>query len=193
MFDEHGNAYHRGLRYCEADQGDRVAHRDRRLDGHARLRAPEQWTGDPISPATDQYALGVMTYALCTGHPPFEGPTPYALMHKHLNEKPIPPHYQRTDLPQTAALVLERALAKRPEERYPTVSDFSEAFRNAIEGATGEQTGFFTVPVQHEPSAIGPLTPPSQGSGLWPPPSAASKCGRWRSRSACWRCCSAWR
>jgi hypothetical protein len=165
MFDEHGNAYivdfgiAKLIEATESLTGTGVSM------GTPAYMAPEQWTGDPIGPATDQYALGVMTYALCTGHPPFEGPTPYALMHKHLNEKPIPPHYQRTDLPQTAALVLERALAKRPEERYPTVSDFSEAFRNAIEGATGEQTGFFTVPVQHEPSAIGPLTPPSQGSG----------------------------
>src|SRR5690606_5182488 len=91
--------------------------------------------------------------------------TPYALMHKHLNEKPIPPHYQRTDLPQTAALVMERALAKAPDERYPTANDFADAFRGAIEGSTGEQTGFFTVPVIPQPMAIGPLTPPSQPSG----------------------------
>ena len=125
MFDEHGNAYvvdfgiAKLIEATESLTGNGVSM------GTPAYMAPEQWKGDPISPATDQYALGVMTYALCTGHPPFEGPTPYALMHKHLNEKPIPPHFQRTDLPQTAALVLERALAKRPEERYPTVSDFS--------------------------------------------------------------------
>lgn len=129
--------------------------------GTPAYMAPEQWKGEPVGPATDQYALAVMTYALCTGHPPFEAPTPYALMHKHLNEEPIPPHYQRPDMPQTAALVLARALAKTPEERYPTAGDFAEAFRAAIAGATGEQTGFFTVPVSSQPTPIGPLTPDS--------------------------------
>jgi len=165
MFDEHGNAYvvdfgiAKLIEATESLTGTGVSM------GTPAYMAPEQWKGDPISPATDQYALGVMTYALCTGHPPFEGPTPYALMHKHLNEKPIPPHFQRTDLPQTAALVLERALAKAPEERYPAVGGFSEAFRGAIEGATGEQTGFFTVPVSPQATPIGPLTPPSSSAG----------------------------
>ena len=165
MFDEHGNAYivdfgiAKLIEATESLTGTGVSM------GTPAYMAPEQWTGDPIGPATDQYALGVMTYALCTGHPPFEGPTPYALMHKHLNEKPIPPHFQRTDLPQTAALVLERALAKAPEERYPAVGGFSEAFRGAIEGATGEQTGFFTVPVSPQATPIGPLTPPSSSAG----------------------------
>lgn len=165
MFDEHGSAYivdfgiAKLIETTESLTGTGVS-----MCTPAYM-APEQWKGDPIGPATDQYALGVMAYALCTGRPPFEAPTPYALMHKHLNEKPIPPHYQRADLPQSAALVIERSLAKTPEERYATVSNFAEAFRSAIEGATGEQTGFFTVPVLAQPTPIGPLTPPSGISG----------------------------
>lgn len=165
MFDEHGNAYivdfgiAKLIEATESLTGTGVSM------GTPAYMAPEQWKGEPIGPATDQYALAVMTYALCTGHPPFDGPTPYALMHKHLNEIPIPPHFQRTDLPQTAALVVERALAKAPEERFPAVGDFADAFRGAIEGATGEQTGFFTVPVSPQPTPIGPLTPPSNSGG----------------------------
>lgn len=178
MFDEHGNAYivdfgiAKLIDTTESLTGTGVSM------GTPAYMAPEQWKGEPVGPATDQYALGVMTYALCTGHPPFEAPTPYALMHKHLNEKPIPPHYQRTDLPPTATLVLERALAKAPEDRYPAVSDFAEAFRGAIEGSTGEQTGFFTVPVSPQPTPIGPLTPPSGVSGRRSTPTAARRVQR---------------
>ena len=68
--------------------------------GTPSYMAPEQWRGESVTPATDQYALGVMTYSMVTGQLPFEAPTPYALMHKHLNEEPTPQQW-RSDIPET--------------------------------------------------------------------------------------------
>jgi serine/threonine protein kinase len=48
--------------------------------------APEQWRNDDVSAATDQYALGIVIYTLVAGRVPFEAPTPYQLMSKHLND-----------------------------------------------------------------------------------------------------------
>ncbi|MBZ0278681.1 MAG: serine/threonine protein kinase, partial [Anaerolineae bacterium] len=96
--------------------------------GTPSYMAPEQWRGDAITGAADQYALGVMTYAMVTGRMPFEADTPYAYMHKHFNEMPTPPEMLRSGLPENLKLVLARALAKEPGERYPTVTAFAQAF-----------------------------------------------------------------
>lgn len=93
---------------------------------------PEQWRGEEVTPATDQYALAVVIYTLVSGHLPFEAPTPHGLMYKHLDTPPEPPHLKRSDIPPLMSEVLGRALAKDPKQRYEKVSAFAEAFEKAI-------------------------------------------------------------
>jgi serine/threonine protein kinase/formylglycine-generating enzyme required for sulfatase activity len=126
--------------------------------GTPSYMSPEQWRGDPVTPAVDQYALGVLTYALVTGKLPFEAPTPYAMMHKHLNEIPTPPQTWRAGLPVAVKYVLERAMAKRPQERFPTVTAFAQTFAQAIRGIEGQSTGFFTAPIEPTPVRSVPTT-----------------------------------
>ena len=71
--------------------------------GTPSYMAPEQWRGDKISAATDQYAMGVLMYMVLTGRQPFEAPTPYALMLKHMNDLPVPPNEVRSDIPASVA------------------------------------------------------------------------------------------
>jgi serine/threonine-protein kinase len=112
--------------------------------GTPSYMAPEQWRGESVTAATDQYALGVLTYVMVTGRLPFEGQTPYALMHKHLTEEPTPPQIWRSSLPDTVKVVLDTALAKAPRDRYPSVRAFAEAFSDAVKAHPGEPTDFFT-------------------------------------------------
>jgi serine/threonine protein kinase/uncharacterized protein YgiM (DUF1202 family) len=126
--------------------------------GTPSYMAPEQWRGESVTPATDQYALGVMTYSMVTGRLPFEAPTPYALMHKHLNEEATPPQVWRTDLPENVKAVLEQAMAKNPRDRFPSVKDFADAFSEAIKGAQSSSTGFFTTPLPNRPSSASALS-----------------------------------
>jgi hypothetical protein len=65
------------------------------------------------------------------------------LMHKHLNEMPTPPQVIRPDVPQAVTDVINRALAKTADERFPTCTAFAQAFDGAIRGNTGEATNFF--------------------------------------------------
>ncbi len=128
--------------------------------GTPSYMSPEQWKGESVTPATDQYALGVMTYHMLTGRLPFEATTPYALMNKHLNERPTPPDVWRTDLPPTVKDVLAQSMAKLPHERFPSVRDFAAAFEEAISGKGGQSTSFFTTPLPtRAPAPPRPATP----------------------------------
>lgn len=142
--------------------------------GTPTYMAPEQWRAEDLTPAADQYALGVMTYALVTGRVPFEAPTPYALMHKHLNEEPPPPTTLRPDLPPPVAETIKRALAKDPAARFPAVIAFAGAFQDAVRGHTGQITGFFTTPITpgalpHAPTPAAP-PPSTPKAGVVSPP-----------------------
>ncbi|MCU0497791.1 MAG: serine/threonine protein kinase [Anaerolineae bacterium] len=117
--------------------------------GTPSYMAPEQWRGDDVQPSADQYSLAVLTYHTLTGRMPFEAETPYALMHKHLNEEPTPLTVFRADLPDAVRGVLNRALSKDPNQRYPTVTAFAEAFQQAAQGSTegSAASHFFVTPL----------------------------------------------
>lgn len=92
--------------------------------------APEQWQARPVF-ATDQYALAVMAYQLVTGRVPFQGGMEQ-MMYLHLHAQPPVPSSLVPQLPGSLDAVLLRGLAKRPEERFPSVTAFAQAFEQAI-------------------------------------------------------------
>jgi serine/threonine-protein kinase len=95
--------------------------------GTPAYQAPEQASGLPAIAATDQYALAVVAYELLTGRVPFKADTPLATLLAHLVQ-PLPaPRLHNPSLPEAVDAVLERGLAKRPEDRYPTVAAFTSA------------------------------------------------------------------
>jgi eukaryotic-like serine/threonine-protein kinase len=97
--------------------------------------APEQWEGNPV-PASDQYALAIMIYQLLVGRPPFQG-GPGQMMYQHLNVSPQPPSTFNPAISPDVDAVILHALAKKPENRFPSVSAFSNAFQQALlTGAT---------------------------------------------------------
>jgi eukaryotic-like serine/threonine-protein kinase len=97
------------------------------IRGTPSAMAPEQWAGQPVA-ASDQYALAVMTYQLLTGTVPFQG-NMQQMMYKHIHEPPQRPGAYNTRISPAMDASLLRALAKRPEERFPSVRAFGEALR----------------------------------------------------------------
>jgi serine/threonine protein kinase len=103
------------------------------IRGTPGYMAPEQWQGQVV-PASDQYALGVLVYQLLTGRLPFEGSIEQ-IRYEHLNSWPTPPSTINQTLSRELDVVVGRALAKKPGDRYPTVLTFGEAFTQAIRPA----------------------------------------------------------
>jgi hypothetical protein len=106
---------------------------DKNIEVNSQLMytAPEQWNGEAV-PATDQYALAVMTYQLLTGRPPFRG-TPKQLVDLQINVQPAAPSTLNQHVPPAIDSVVLSALAKRPEDRFPSVSAFAHALEQAIQ------------------------------------------------------------
>jgi len=81
--------------------------------------SPEQIRGEvSIDQRADIYSLGATFYHMVTGRVPFEGPTPSAVMHKHLKEPLTPPDHLNTRLTSGCAAAIEMMLAKSRDERY---------------------------------------------------------------------------
>jgi tRNA A-37 threonylcarbamoyl transferase component Bud32 len=99
--------------------------------------APEQFSAK-FSPASDQYALAVMTFQLLAGKPPFDGDLA-SLTRAHMYEPPPSLHAINPIVPAAVDAVLARGLAKDPAKRYPSVADFNAALRTAA-GVEGETT-----------------------------------------------------
>jgi serine/threonine protein kinase len=86
--------------------------------------SPEQIRGDvDIDFRADIYALGGTLYHLVTGRVPFQGPTPAAVMHKHLKEPLVPPDHVNTKLSAGLGEVVETMMAKDRDRRYASTSD----------------------------------------------------------------------
>jgi serine/threonine-protein kinase len=105
--------------------------------GTAGYLAPEQALGEPTSAASDRYALAVVAYELLTGARPFARESPTAEAQAHASA-PVPSASARSNLPPEVDRVFERALAKRPEQRYAACAGFVSALRTALAGAPTE-------------------------------------------------------
>jgi serine/threonine protein kinase len=93
--------------------------------------APEQAQGQPANPASDIYALGILLYEICTGAVPFRGESSFAIISQQINTLPTPPMLINVNIPTTLSEVILRALAKNPNDRYATATQFANAIAEA--------------------------------------------------------------
>src|SRR5581483_9347116 len=86
--------------------------------------APEQAQGQRVDEHTDVYSLGVVLYELLTTEVPFPGENFVAVAMRHINEPPPPVRDKRPDVSPRLEAAIQRAMAKRPEDRFQTMGDF---------------------------------------------------------------------
>jgi len=99
--------------------------------GTPSYMAPEQWEGNPVI-ASDQYALGIMAYQLVTGRLPYQG-GPGQIMYQHFTSEPQPPSAHMPFLSMEVDAVILQALAKKPEDRFHSITAFAQAFQQAAQ------------------------------------------------------------
>ena len=93
--------------------------------GTPAYMSPEQINGNPLTHKTDMYCVGVVLYELLTGRRPFIADTMPGLIAKVLDEAPAAPADLRASLPRGLSDLVLRALAKNPDDRYPSWADFA--------------------------------------------------------------------
>jgi hypothetical protein len=126
--------------------------------------APEQAQGQPLSPATDVYALGVILYELLTNRAPFEGAQSLAVLLQHVQDAPPPPRGLRPEIRPAVEAVVLRALAKDPAARYPRAGAMAQSLQQAWAPAAAA--------ADIHQLATRPWTPVSVTPPAAPPPAA---------------------
>ena len=108
--------------------------------GTADYAAPEQIEGRELDRRADVYALGCVLYETLTGAPTYEKDSEVALMYAHLLEPPPQVTHKRPDLSPEIDAVVAKAMAKSPDDRYATATEFAAAMRKALIGTETRRT-----------------------------------------------------
>jgi serine/threonine-protein kinase len=95
--------------------------------GTPRYMSPEQILGGPVTGASDVYSLGCVLYEMLAGAPPFDGPTPQAVIARHTSEQASSLRRQRAEVSRSLEQMILRAMAKAPEDRFAGAGEFERA------------------------------------------------------------------
>jgi eukaryotic-like serine/threonine-protein kinase len=102
--------------------------------GTAQYLSPEQARGASVDQRSDLYSVGVVLNEMLTGSVPFTGDTPVEIAMKHISAVPQPPSATRPDVPEDLDLVVLRALAKDPRERFQTAEEMDSELGRVAAG-----------------------------------------------------------
>ncbi len=134
LLDDEGNAYLADFGIAkDVGSGTNDPNAQEEIIGSPSYLSPEQITGTMVTPRTDIYSLGVMLYELLIGETPFSGLPPGELIGKHLRALLPPLQQRRPDLPLGLDVVIQKATAKSPDQRYPDALSVASAFRSALD------------------------------------------------------------
>ena len=135
--------------------------------------APEQIRGERLDARADVYALGCVLYHSLAGVPPYQRESDEATLWAHLNDDPPTLHDRAPSVPASFDAVLARAMAKDPDDRYPSAGDLGRAGASLAASTVGAWSGETTVSWL-SPGAAAPTATTRSGPGATGWPAAAS-------------------
>ncbi|OFW51412.1 MAG: hypothetical protein A2146_02655, partial [Actinobacteria bacterium RBG_16_67_10] len=150
--------------------------------GTAQYLSPEQARGAPVDQTSDLYSTGIVLFELLTGEVPFTGDSPVEIAMKHLAEAPPTPSDLRPDVPEDLDLVVVRALAKEPVDRYQSAAAMDADLETVARGGrvaagtadaatmilSGERAAEATAVTQLARRGPPQYEPPSRSRPIWP-------------------------
>ena len=145
--------------------------------GTPEFMSPEQAQGRNLTPASDIYSLATILYEVLTGKLPFDARTPLDFLQLHVTGKPIPLNSRvpgRT-FPPLLEQVIERAFAKKPEQRFASANDFGLALQAVMQGKASLPAELAAAPVAAAPPPA--RTPARPVSPLPEPPARPQSAG----------------
>ena len=148
--------------------------------GTAGYMSPEQALGEPATPKSDLYSLGIVLCEAVSGRLPFTAESPIAVSVKHLNEPPCPPQRLNPDVPSGMNATILKLRAKDPADRHADTDELAEdlwrAWRGMPPAAAAVQEGAKTVqaPLPRGPAPAGGRHPAAQEKEPGAPASRAA-------------------
>src|SRR5262245_7199003 len=154
--------------------------------GTAQYLSPEHARGSPVDQRSDLYSVATILYEMLTGKTPFTGETPVEIAMKHLSDPPRPPSLERSDISPDLDMVVLRALAKSPDDRFQTAEEMDAELERVGRGlgvtaatadaATMVLSGADAAPTSIIPPRRPPATtpgyryaePPPRRRAIWP-------------------------
>jgi tetratricopeptide (TPR) repeat protein len=153
MFDEHGRIKVTDFGLAKAAAGSGLTMTGATL-GTAGYMAPEAVEEGSFAPA-DVFALGVVLYEMISGRLPFEGDSPLAILYKIANETPAPLRDSNPEVPDDVQALVNRVLAKKPQERPSAEEAWRELTRlTGLPSPPLEATAESTAPVMAHTSPV---------------------------------------
>jgi len=146
--------------------------------GTVHYIAPEQAAGGSATPGSDVYSLGVVLYEMLTARVPFDADSSLGVAMKIMNEDPEPVDQVNPLVPAVLAGIVSRAMARRPEDRYPDAGALAEALEGYARWSDQATGGIAAGAGPGAPgasgAAAGPARGPRPGPAIPPPHRAAA-------------------
>jgi hypothetical protein len=140
LYDQYGNAFISDFGIARLAQATGTTLTGGNILGTPAYMSPEQIQGDKeIDGRSDIYAMGVILFQMLTGNAPYQSTTPARVMMMHILE-PVPQILQaKKDLPVNIQTILDKAMAKEPDNRYNTMAEMSRALNDLLLTSTPPQ------------------------------------------------------
>jgi serine/threonine protein kinase len=138
LFDQYGNAYLSDFGIARLAAANSATLTGESILGTPTYMSPEQVQGEKgIDGRSDIYALGVMVYQMLAGQVPYQADTPAKVMMMHVLQPTPTLQKVRPDLPVECDMLIQRSMAKSPDDRYTSAGEFSAALEAAVHGIPG--------------------------------------------------------